>query len=144
VNPSIIIGANAGTVGSGQLFETIRKGFKFYTDGSSGLVDVEDVAKCMIALMNSNIHGERFIVSAENRNYKQLTTEIANSFGVKPPSIHASAWMMGLAWRSAKLISALTGSKPWIDKVSAEAATVTRDYDNSKIKKAIGIEFKPI
>jgi dihydroflavonol-4-reductase len=144
VNPSIIIGANAGTEGSGQLFETVRKGLKFYTSGSSGLVDVEDVAKCMIGLMNSNLHAERYIISAENRDYKQLTAEIAQGFGIKPPATRANAWLMGLAWRGAKLAAALTGKDPAIDKISAQAASMTRNYDNSKIKKAIVIEFKPV
>ncbi|MDB4904359.1 MAG: nucleoside-diphosphate sugar epimerase [Mucilaginibacter sp.] len=144
VNPSIIIGPNAGTEGSGQLFETIRKGLKFYTSGSCGFVDVEDVAKCMIYLMNSNLHAERYIISAENRGYKQLTAEIAEGFGIKPPSIYAKAWLMGLAWRGAALIAAITGKAPAIDKISAQAASMTRNYDNSKIKKATSIEFKPI
>jgi nucleoside-diphosphate-sugar epimerase len=144
VNPSIIIGANAGIKGSGQLFETVRKGLKFYTTGSCGFVDVVDVAKSMIALMNTKIIGERYIVSAENRNYKQLTTEIADGFGIKPPSNHANALMMGIAWRAAALAAAITGNPPAIDKVSAQAASITRDYDNSKIKKAIGMDFKPI
>jgi len=144
VNPAIIIGANAGINGSGQLFETVRKGLKFYTAGSSGIVDVEDVAKCMTALMDSGISAERYIISAENRDYKQLTTEIAQGFGIKPPSTYASTWMMELAWRGAALIALLTGKAPAIDKISAQAASMTRNYDNSKIKKAIGIEFKPV
>jgi dihydroflavonol-4-reductase len=144
VNPSIIIGANAGTKGSGQLFETVRTGLKFYTSGSSGFVDVEDVAKCMIGLMNSDIHAERYIISAENRDYKQLTAEIAAGFGIKPPAIYAKPWMMGLAWRAAAIVAAITGKDPAIDKISAQAASMARNYDNSKIKKAIGIEFKPI
>jgi len=144
VNPSIIIGANAGTEGSGQLFETVRKGLRFYTAGSSGFVDVEDVARCMIALMNSDITAERFIISAENRNYKQVIAEIAEGFGIKPPANFASKWMMGIAWRAAKVIAALTGKSPAIDKISAQSASMTRDYDNSKIKKTIGIEFKPV
>jgi nucleoside-diphosphate-sugar epimerase len=144
VNPAIIIGANAGTAGSGELFETVRKGLKFYTAGSSGFVDAEDVAKCMIILMNSKISAERYIISAENRDYKQLTAEIANGFGIKPPAIFASAWMMEIAWRGARFISFFTGKPPAIDKVSAQAASITRNYDNSKIKKATGIEFKPV
>jgi dihydroflavonol-4-reductase len=144
VNPSIIIGASAGTNGSGELFETVRKGLKFYTSGSCGFVDVEDVAKCMVALMNSDIMAERFIISAENCTYKQITIEIAEGFGIKPPSIYASPWMMGLAWRGARFWAWLTHSKPVLDKVSAKSASVTRDYDNSKIKKAIEIEFKPV
>jgi nucleoside-diphosphate-sugar epimerase len=124
VNPSIILGANAGTT------------------GSCGFVDVEDVAKCMIGLMNSDINGERYIISAENREYKQITAEIADDFGIKRPATLAKPWMMNLAWRAARIIGALTGKDPALDKVSAQAASLSRNYDNSKIKKAIGIEFK--
>jgi len=144
VNPSIIIGAGAGTNGSGELFDLVRKGLKFYTSGSCGFVDVEDVAKCMIALMSSDIMAERFIISAENCTFRQITREIAEGFGVNPPSIYASPWMMGLAWRGARLWAALTGTGPVLDKISAQSASLSRDYDNSNIKKAIGIDFKPV
>ncbi len=144
VNPSIIIGPNAGTEGSGALFETVRKGLKFYTNGSMGFVDVEDVAKCMIALMNSTIHSERFIISAENQPYKELTAEIAQGFGIKPPATLAKPWMMALAWRGAALAAFITRGVPSLDKVSAQAATVVKNFDNSKIKKAIGVDFKPL
>jgi len=144
VNPSLIIGANAGTDGSGQLFETVRKGLKFYTTGTNGFVDVADVAKCMIALMNSDIHSERYIISAENISYKDITTSIAKGFGIQPPAKLAKPWMMGIAWRGAAFVAAITGSSPTIDKVAAKTASETRLYDNSKIKKAINIEFRPI
>lgn len=144
VNPSIIIGASAGTEGSGALFETVRKGLKFYTDGSMGFVDVEDVARCMIALMDSNIHGERYIISAENRDYKTLTAEIARCFGVKPPATLAKPWMLEMAWRGAALAALISGSAPFIDKVSARAASVTRVFDNSKIRKVFPLKFKPV
>lgn len=144
VNPTLIIGANAGTQGSGQLFETVRKGLKYYTNGTCGFVDVADVAKCMIALMKSNLNSERYIISAENRDYKNITTEIAQGFGIKPPATEAKPWMMELAWRTAAVTSFVTGKAPFLDKVSAQTANVIRDYDNSKIKKAINIEFRPI
>jgi len=144
VNPSLIIGPNAGTEGSGQLFEIVRKGFKFYTTGTGGFVDVEDVAKCMISLMNGNIKAERYIINAENLTYKTVVTDIANHFGIKPPATLATPWMMGLAWRGSAVLAALTGKDPFIDKISAQTASQTRVYDNSKIKAAIGIEFKPI
>jgi dihydroflavonol-4-reductase len=144
VNPSLIIGASAGREGSGALFETIRNGLKFYTSGSIGFVDVEDVAKCMTGLMNSNITAERYIITAENHTYKAITTAAAQGFGIKPPAILAKPWLMEIGWRGAAVWAALTGDDPAIDKTSAQAASVTREFDNSKIKKAIGIEFKPI
>ena len=144
VNPSLIIGAGAGIKGSGALFETVRKGLKFYTSGSIGFVDVEDVAKCMVALMDSGITAERFIISAENYTYEKMTTEIANGFGIKPPATLARSWMMELAWRGAAIAATLRGSDPAIDKTSAKAASVTREFDNSKIKQAIDFKFRPV
>jgi dihydroflavonol-4-reductase len=144
VNPSLIIGANAGILGSGQLFETVRKGLKFYTDGTAGFVDVEDVAKCMIALMESDITEERYIISAENWNYKDITTQAAKCFNIPPPARMAKPWMMEIAWRGAALVGFITGKAPALDKIAAKSSTQIRDFDNSKIKAAIGIEFKPI
>jgi dihydroflavonol-4-reductase len=144
VNPSLIIGANAGTAGTGAIFNKVRKGLKYYTQGSLGWVDVEDVAKSMIALMNSDIKAERYIVSAENLEYKDVFTEAAQCFGVKPPSMEAKPWMLGLAWRASALMSLLAGKPKGIDKTAAQAASKTTRFDNAKIRKAIGIEFKPV
>lgn len=144
VNPSLIIGPDAGTKGSGKLFETVRKGLKFYTEGVAGFVDVQDVAGCMIALMESDVSGERYIISAENRNYRELTTEIARCFGVAPPTVYAKPWMMEIGWRLARFVSLFTGKPPFLDKIAAQAASQVRNFDNSKIRHAIGIKFKPI
>ncbi|RYE30659.1 MAG: NAD-dependent epimerase/dehydratase family protein [Sphingobacteriaceae bacterium] len=144
VNPSLIIGKNAGTSGTGQIFETVRKGLKFYTSGSCGLVDVEDVAKAMILLMESQIRSERFILNAENWLYKKLFTEIAQNFNVKPPQTEAKPWMLELAWRASALGTVFTGKKMGVDKISAQAASRIQDYDNSKVKTALGFTFKPL
>lgn len=144
VNPSLIIGAQAGTAGTGAIFETVRKGMSFYTTGTCGFVDVEDVAHCMILLMNSEITAERFIINAENWNYKDLIETAAQCFGVKAPTREAKPWLMELAWRSAALASALTGNTPALDKVSARAATQDMRFDNSKLQKAVDMEFKPV
>lgn len=144
VNPTIIIGASAGKDGSGQIFETVRKGLKFYTEGTIGFVDVHDVAKCMIALMESGISAKRYIINAENRSYKQIFSEIAGHFKIPAPATLAKPWMMELAWRAAAMMAALTGKAPSLDKTSARAASVTREFDNSEIRKDIGFEFKPL
>ncbi|MCO5935657.1 NAD-dependent epimerase/dehydratase family protein [Mucilaginibacter sp. RB4R14] len=144
VNPTIIIGVSAGTTGSGQIFETVRKGLKFYTGGTIGFVDVQDVAKCMIALMETNLSGERYIINAENRPYKHLFEEIAGCLNVPAPKTLAKPWMMELAWRGASFIGLLTGKAPALDKTSARAASNSREFDNSKIKQAIGFKFKPV
>ena len=144
VNPSLIIGKNAGIKGSGQLFEIVRRGLKFYTSGSVGLVDVEDVARCMIMLMQSDIRDDRFLINAENWAYKELFTEIASYCGVRPPLIKAKPWMISLAWWGALFASLLTGKKYGLTKHTAESAFKNHAYSNQKIQQATGINFKPI
>ena len=144
VNPSIIIGKNAGFEGSGAIFKLIKEGFPFFTDGGSGFVDVEDVAKAMILLMDSPVRGERYILSAENINYKSLFTKIAAGFGVKAPKKEAKAWMLGMAWRALKVVSMITGKEASITKDTAQSSTTHSYYDNTKIIQTIGLTFKPI
>jgi dihydroflavonol-4-reductase len=144
VNPSIIIGKNAGFEGSGAIFKLIKNGFAFYTDGASGFVDVEDVAKAMMLLMENPATAERYIISSDNYHYKDLFNEIANGFKVKPPTKEAKAWMLGLAWRALKFVSVFTGSEPSITKDTAQSSLALSYYDNKKIISETGIQFKPV
>lgn len=143
VNPSIIIGKNAST-GSIRFFDLIKNGFKFFPSGTCGLVDVEDVAKCMISLMESDVTGERFIINSENWSYKTFFEEIALQLGVKPPTIPLSLWMIMLTLPVIKLVSALTGKESPLTPETVRAAFQKPQYSNAKIKKTININFTPL
>lgn len=144
VNPAVIIGKNAGFEGSGAIFKLVKDGLKFYTDGATGIVDIEDVAKSMIALMNSEITAERYTLSADNLNYKDFFAEIADGFGIKKPSTEAKPWMLGIAWRAAKVASIFTRKAPALTRDAARSSFNLSYYSNEKIRTAIGIEFKPL
>ena len=47
VNPGVILGVGFWKTGTGKLFTTIKNGFKFYTEGITGFVDVKDVTKSL-------------------------------------------------------------------------------------------------
>lgn len=144
VNPSVIIGANTGYDGSGTLFKVVRKGLSFYTTGATGLVDVQDVAKSMILLMNSELQSERFTISAENMSFQTLLSKIADGFGLKAPGREAKPWMLGIVWRAARLATFLTGKSFGITSDTARSSVTTSEYSNIKIKNTIGIDFKPL
>jgi nucleoside-diphosphate-sugar epimerase len=144
VNPSVIIGKNAGFEGSGAIFKLVKDGFSFYTDGASGFVDVEDVAKAMILLMEAEVSGERYIISADDYHYKDLFSDIAKGFSVKAPTKEAKPWMLGLAWRALKFVSLFTGKQPSITKDTAKSSITLSYYNNNKIIAETGITFKPV
>ncbi len=144
VNPSVILGPNQWQLGTAKLFELVWKGLKFYTKGSNGYVDVRDVAKAMIQLMESDISAERYIISSENLNYHKLFNLMALHLHKKPPQIEAGAFLSKLAVIASSLYSLLSGKAPFITKETASTAQRAYQYSNDKIRNAINFTFIPI
>ncbi len=144
VNPSVIIGSSAGTKGSGAIFKLVQDGLQFYTAGATGLVDVDDVATCMIQLMEQACYGERFILSAENISYQDLFQEIAKNLNIPGPQKKASPWILGLAWRVSQFVSYWTGTSPGLTKHTARSSFNRSFYSNQKVIDQLGFQFKPL
>jgi dihydroflavonol-4-reductase len=135
VNPVIILGEGDWNAGSSQIFKNVYNEFPWYSEGINGFVDARDVAKAMIALMESNISSERFIISAENRSFREVFNLIANAFGKKQPHKKVTPFIAGLIWRLEEIKSRLTGKKPLITKETAGTALGKVHFDNSKLLK---------
>ena len=134
VNPVIILGAGNWNEGSSKIFKTAFEEFPYYMDGGSGFVDIKDVVSIMTQLMESNISGERFIVSSENRKYKDIFTAIANAFGKKPPHRKVSAFAAALMWRFYVLKSIFTNESSLLTRETACSAQAIVKYNNNKIR----------
>ncbi|RAJ85431.1 nucleoside-diphosphate-sugar epimerase [Chitinophaga dinghuensis] len=135
VNPSIILGSGFWEDGSSAIFKNVYKEFPYYTRGVNGFVDVRDVAKAMMMLMDAPVTGERFILSADNWSYKDLFTSMANALHRKPPVKEATPFMTGLVWRVEKIKHMLGGKSPLITKETAHTAQLKVFYDNKKIQQ---------
>jgi nucleoside-diphosphate-sugar epimerase len=145
VNPTIILGAGDWNTGSSEIFKTIYKEFPYYSDGVTGFVDVDDVVRAMIALMNSNISAERFIVSAENISYKELFDMIAEAFHKKLPHKKITPFMAASVWRLEALRNLFTGKAPFITKETARTALAKAYFDNSKLLQALpSFNYTPV
>ena len=145
VNPVIILGKGDWHTGSGATFKNAYNEFPWYTDGSSGFVDGEDVARAMVLLMDSSITAERYILSAENWTYRDLFTAMAKGFGKKAPSRRVTPWLAALVWRLEAIKGWVTGQDPLLTKETAETAQQSVRFDNAKILKALpGFSFKPL
>lgn len=144
VNPSIVVGPGNWNAGSPQLFQTMWKGLKFYSVGTNGFVDVNDVSKALVLLMNGPFSGERFILSAENVTYKQFFQWMAKAMKLPPPKIKAGPFLSAIGWRALKVKGMFTGNRSGITKETAKTANQVYRYSNKKIIDATGISFVPI
>lgn len=144
VNPGVIIGPGNWITDSSMLFRQVAKGLKFYTAGVTGFVDVKDVSKAMIDLMESGTVNERFILVGENKPYRDVMDRIADKIGKPRPNIYAGPLLSGFAWRVEYLKWKITGSKPIITQETARSAAGKHYFSNEKIKKLLGMKFTPV
>ncbi len=133
VNPAIILGEGDWDKSSTNLFDIAYHEFKYYTNGITGWVDVKDVVKAMVLLMNSSISAERFILCAQNLRYKDVFTMMANAMNKKPPTKLASPWMTEIVWRVQYLKSLLTDTQATLTKETALSAQTIKQYNHSKL-----------
>jgi dihydroflavonol-4-reductase len=148
LNPGVILGKVSKELendnSSYVLFTKVRNGLSFYTNGATGFVAVDDVAKTAILLMQSDIENERFIVISENLTYQEVLNAIADGFKVKRPPVLAKPFFVRTYARIDWLLSVVLRTKRQMTLATAKSACATDVYANNKIKKAIGFEFSSI
>lgn len=145
VNPSIVLGGDNWGKGSDSIFKSACDEFPWYSPGVGGFVDVEDVARAMILLMESDISAERFILNSQNLPFRDVFTMAARGFGKRPPHRSVNAFLAGMVWRAEAVKGFISGKKPLLTRETARSAMEKVYYDNSKILKALpGFTFTPI
>lgn len=144
VNPGVILGSGFWTSGTGEIFKKAANGFHYFTTGSVGIVDVNDVVKAMVALTNSEVVNEQFIVVSENIAYKKLLRIITDSIGGKKHLKEIQRWQLLVYSQLDKIRSLFTGSKRSLFKANVNSAFKQLHYDNSKLKSTLNFQYLPI
>jgi nucleoside-diphosphate-sugar epimerase len=135
VNPVIILGNGDWEAGSSGIFKSAYNEFPWYTEGMSGFVDVKDVVRAMVLLMNSAINGERFILSGHNAFYKDLFGLIAAAFQKKPPHKKVTPILAAIVWRLEAIKAFFSGKDPLLTKETAKTARAKVSFNNTKLLK---------
>jgi dihydroflavonol-4-reductase len=144
VNPGVILGAFGNDSGSAKLFLKVRKGLKFYTHGGTGYVDVRDVAKVMIQLVENHVAAERFVLVGENCSHKEVLEWMADGYGQPRPFIPMGKGVLYLIGSLTELLGKLFHFQPFLDRGTARSASNRSFYSNLKVMKALDFQFIPV
>ena len=148
VNPGIILGPTPKSWNRNnsrlKIVQEVADGAKFYANGATGFVGVQDVVSCMIRLMESVLIGKRYILVSENLSFKQFSTLTAEAFNVNPPQKVLQKWQLEvvLFWDWIKTILFLQKRKFF--KADVQLLTARNYYANEKIKTQLNFDFQPI
>ncbi len=136
VNPVIILGAGDWNNGSSGIFKSAYNEFPWYTKGMSGFVDVLDVVDAMQLLMESEVTGQRYVLSADNLYYRDLFNSIATAFNKRLPYKKVTPFLAGIVWRLEALKGLITGKAPLLTKETAATAQAVVKFNNRKFLDA--------
>jgi len=143
VNPSIILGTGFWERGSSSMFSRVAGGLKYATSGITGYVGVQDVVAAMIRLMNSDISGERFIISEGDYSVAEVFGMIGESLGISRNLKLASPSLLLSLSRLDSIAALFRGSRLFTAEHIRAAFEVTH-YSSEKVKAAIDMKFIPL
>ena len=142
LNPSVVLGLPFWADGSSRLLRSAAKGLPAVPGGSTGWVDVRDVAAAVVHGFRQPSWGERYILSGSNQAFEAFYGGIADRLGKRRAPVVRAKWPFELAWRLLALIEALGGPTAQLTQDSVKAATNQGGYRNSKAS-AWGLHFRP-
>ncbi|WP_106915125.1 NAD-dependent epimerase/dehydratase family protein [Chryseobacterium aurantiacum] len=142
INPGMIVGSGNWNQSSGELFSTFEDN-SFTFAGGSAYVDVRDVAKTAIQLMENNIFGERFIIVAENNKYADLAKQIRTRLGLKEARILTRS-QLNIGKYANTLLGWLIPKLRMATESNIEAISSFNTISNHKVREKLNYEFIPV
>ena len=144
INPSVVIGPGMWMGPAKFLFTAVKKGLKYYPPGSSGYVDVRDVARIMTLLCESGITGERFIINAGHMTHHDFLNHLAEAFDKEGPDKLISPWLAQIAVIGESFRAFVAGSTPRINRRTFSIASEDLRYSSKKVIDILGVNFTSI
>jgi dihydroflavonol-4-reductase len=145
VNPALVFGPGRTGENTGALVDAIRRGRlpAYPTAGVTCVVDVADVAAGHRFAMARGQTGERYLLGSENLAWKEIFIQLAEAFGVKPPSLGISpAWIPPLGML-AEWMGRVLGRSTGLTRETARSVGHAFLFSNRKAVEELGATFVP-
>ena len=141
LQPGVIVGSGYWNSGSGMMFHRVTNGISFYTSGGIGIVDVQDVVKAMLLLMQGQVVNESFVLVGKNISYRELLCEISLSLNNRSPKRKAPKWLLSTISNIDWMLSFVLRRDQKLPKAAVRSLYKTSFYDNSKIVAELNFDF---
>jgi dihydroflavonol-4-reductase len=143
--PSLILGkGDFDGHNTPSLWRMAAKERGFYPEGTTGIVALDDVVEAVLATLDRDEDGDRFLLNAANWSWHTVLANIAESIGAKAPTRSVARWQSAFLWPVEKLRAKMAGSKPMITKESHRNVQAKFSYDGSVYAELTGKEYREV
>lgn len=145
LNPSFVIGPSLRKNSSAGIFYAVSDGLPAYVEGATGYVSAQDIASSCLLLLDSEISGERFILSSRNMSTIEFLEHVSKAFNKKIPKIKLSRIWFPLVILISKFKSLITKSTIPLTKDGLIMAASKKCFDGQRIvQKLNGFSYSDI
>ena len=141
INAGIVIGHPSDRSSSNEILQFCLRNGGNYPTGQTHPLDVSDLMKVMIQLMDGQLVNEQFIVSGRALSYRELVQKISTC----EPRISLRKELSYSSLRKRVVIERYNfinqHKRPTLTKSLAQALSDSRSYSNQKISQLLSAEF---
>jgi nucleoside-diphosphate-sugar epimerase len=139
VLPAMILGTGRPDRSSMQLLEQVSRDAGWSPGGSSGFVDVRDVADFIIRLLLQERSGERWVLSAGQMRFDDLFTRLSRLMGKDATFRVAPEWLVSLVYSRLKGVGGAGISPQMVRQLYSHFR-----YDAAKSLGLDGFTYRPL
>lgn len=144
VNPGIILGGGYWAQGSLQILDLINRKLPLVPIGSTGWVDVRDVATFMIHLMSSEITEERYILVGANASYLEIFKSLAQYSQQSFRPILIQPWLQKIGRILLPLVLRLSRNKNLIAPSTLKRTAQIITFNARKSNAVFDFQYRPL
>lgn len=145
LSPSVLLGQGSQEKGFNQIIRKIKNGTRYFPSGSGGFVDVRDVASFCTDAAVAGLWGEKYILSAENRSFRDMYSRVAKIAGVSQPSRPVPVFLTKILIILKAIFKAGSGTRDHLLTHEAlRLAESSYQYNNQKSLSTGLIHYRPV
>ncbi len=143
--PGIILGLGNPSSMSDKFTRVLLSDNKYYTEGASLFIDVQDLCRMIGLCLDTWKPGEKYIAGGNNLDFKTLVNAVDEAKGIKTSKIGISEWMGIPFMMFYNLGKILQGKKSILNKETRKMLFSNEQYATDKFQKEFpDFQYTPI
>ena len=117
---------------------------RFFPTGDLNFVDVRDVAKIAVQVMEHEYNSRKFIINAGKVPYREFFNRVAGIIGIPGPAIAAEGWKLSLALYGDMIRSVFTGKQRMLSREMIRSSSARPTFSNKRVTSELNHSFIPL
>lgn len=144
VNPGLILGDNGNNSSIKKILKIAHNNFFFYPTGKVAVIDINDVSRILMLLLNSSVKNKRFILVSDNIDQRMLFDKFRLSIGKRKAFFPLSKFLLNFFLIGEIILQTLGIRKRFMSRAIIQTLCSKQIYDGSKVSRLLSFEYKKI